>query len=220
MYQSQRARAYDRALEQLASMGLLFACDCTRQRLGPGGCCGGRCRPRQSELEEPVALRVAIPPGVNIAFDDRLQGPQAEDFGANGADFVVRRKDGYYAYQLAVVVDDAEQDISDVVRGSDLLDSTPRQIWLQRQLGYPTPRYMHLPVLNDACGRKLSKQNRAPALDTNLAPLNLRRCLAHLGQPTPPHALGETADILRFAARHWSPHALPRRVSLVAEPEP
>lgn len=217
MYQSRRAGAYDEALARLQSMGLLFACDCTRQRLGPGGRCGDRCRPRQADLEQPVALRVWIPPGAAVSFDDRLQGPQAEAFGLSGSDFVVRRKDGYYAYQLAVVVDDADQGISDIVRGSDLLDSTPRQLWLQQQLDYPAPRYLHLPVLNDTAGRKLSKQNRAPALDPTRAPRNLRRCLACLAQPTPPDTLLETADILRFAIRHWSPKALPQSLAITAE---
>jgi glutamyl-Q tRNA(Asp) synthetase len=121
-------------------------------------------------------------------------------------DFVVRRADGLFAYQLAVVVDDAAQGVSDVVRGADLLASTPRQIYLQRLLGLPQPRYLHLPVALDAAGNKLGKQTRAPALEKRAAAATLCRALAFLGQEVPPEAgQGAPREVLAWAAAHWEP---------------
>jgi glutamyl-Q tRNA(Asp) synthetase len=149
MWQSRRLPDYARALEQLRRGGLLFRCDCTRAMLGPDGACRGRCQPRQGQVGDPSALRVRVPGDCRIEFDDRLQGRQSHQLGQEWPDFVVRRKDGLDAYQLAVVVDDAAQGISHVVRGSDLLDSTPRQLFLQRLLGFPGLDYCHLPVITD-----------------------------------------------------------------------
>ena len=145
-----------------------------------------------------------------------MQGAQETALGATTADFVVRRKDGYDAYQLAVVVDDAWQGVTHVVRGSDLLDSTARQIFLQGLLGYPVPAYCHLPVITDGSGQKLSKQNHAPPLVDEQACANLRAALAFLGQPAPPDQLLTPAEILRFATGCWTCTQVPPVLSIAA----
>jgi glutamyl-Q tRNA(Asp) synthetase len=216
LFQSRRGTAYAAALEQLATAGLLFCCGCTRALLGPDGACCGNCRERQRLLAGPTTTRVAVPPSCHIEFADQIQGLVATALGAEAADFVVKRKDGLIAYQLAVVVDDAWQGISHVVRGSDLLDSTPRQIFLQQLLGHPTPRYSHIPVITDGTGQKLSKQNHAAALDDQQAPANLRAALRLLHQREPPPALGTTGEILAFATRCWAPGNIPAVLSISA----
>ncbi len=211
MWQSGRTAAYRAARERLAAAGHLFRCDCTRARLGPDGCCAGRCRPRQAQVTDPCAVRVEVPEGCRVVFHDQLQGPRESALGAEYPDFVVRRKDGLDAYQLAVVVDDDAQGITHVVRGSDLLDSTPRQIYLQRLLGCATPHYCHLPVLTDPAGHKLSKQNHAPPLDDGTPLANLRQALRFLHQPPPPPGLADAADLLAVAVAQWDPRRIPAR---------
>lgn len=219
MWQGSRGTAYAEALEALAAGGHLFRCNCTRQMLGPGGACAGRCRERQADIAEPWAVRVSVPADCRIEFRDRLQGPQVAALGRELPDFVVRRKDGLDAYQLAVVVDDASQGITDVVRGSDLLDSTPRQILLQQLLGYDEPVYCHLPVITNAQGQKLSKQNRAPALNDHRPAANLRRALRFLRQEPPPEQLREVGELLTFALRHWDLGRVPAALAVAATGE-
>jgi glutamyl-Q tRNA(Asp) synthetase len=216
LFQSTQADAYASGLDALAAAGHLFHCDCTRATLGPDGACCGRCRPRQDEVSPPRSSRVSVPPNYSIHFEDQLQGQQVTPLGLNTPDFVVKRKDGLDAYQLAVVIDDAEQGITHIVRGSDLLDSTPRQIFLQHLLDYPTPRYSHLPVITTAQGQKFSKQNHAPALDNNHATDNLRRALHFLHQPQPPSATDSIESILAFAAAHWAPQRIPAVLAIPA----
>ena len=216
LYQSQRSQAYDQALQRLADTGALFRCDCTRAMLGPGGSCNGRCQGRQRELSQPWALRLPVAEGTRIEFEDQLQGLQQEALHTELPDYVLHRKDGLYAYQLAVVVDDAFQAISHVVRGSDLLDSTARQIYLQKQLGLPQPIYCHLPVITNDQGQKFSKQNHAPALQASEASANLRAALAFLQQPAPPPELDHCQGILAFAVKHWCLDSLPRVMSVPA----
>lgn len=215
-WQSQRAPAYAAALAQLARGHHLFRCDCTRQLLGPGGACCGRCRERQADLVQPVAIRVAVPPGCHIRFIDRVQGILDVALGAELADFVIKRKDGLDAYQLAVVVDDAWQGITHIVRGSDLLDSTPRQIFLQQLLHEATPAYCHLPVITDIAGHKFSKQNHAPPLRDDRAGGNLRAALRFLRQVEPPAGIDRAADILAFACAHWEAQAVPAVPAIAA----
>ncbi|MFP3757550.1 MULTISPECIES: tRNA glutamyl-Q(34) synthetase GluQRS [Cupriavidus] len=191
-WQSRRESRYADALRRLDASGQLYPCGCSRkeiadslvhvrerhQTLGyPGTCRNGL----HGKL--PRAWRVRVPdgPAATICFDDRWQGRQCQDLETELGDFVLRRADGLWAYQLAVVVDDAAQGITHIVRGSDLLDSTPRQIHLQHLLGLPTPSYLHVPVVVNADGEKLSKQSGAQAIDT-AAPLDaLRMAGAHLG---------------------------------------
>ena len=213
-YQSQRGEAYAAALAELADRGLLFCCDCTRQKLGPDGACRGNCRNRQGHLATPVAIRVDPPRDCRIRFCDRIQINGCD--GIEVPDFVVRRKDGLFAYQLAVVVDDAWQGITHIVRGSDLLDSTPRQVFLQRALDCHTPMYCHIPVITDRGGQKFSKQNHAPALDDHDAPANLRAALNFLRQSEPPPALRTSEQILAFASEHWEPGRIPPVMAIAA----
>ena len=208
--QSTRSEAYTQALQTLQADGHVFNCDCTRQTLGPGGSCRGQCRQRQGQLKAPTATRVTVPPACHIRFEDQIQGWQDALLGSTTPDFILRRKDGLDAYQLAVVVDDAWQGITHIVRGSALLDSTPRQIFLQQLLGHSTPTYSHIPVITDARGQKFSKQNHAPALDNSAAPDNLRAALRFLHQEEPPAALDSTAHILEFAAHRWAAKKIPR----------
>lgn len=214
--QSERSQAYDAALQRLAEKGVLFRCDCTRAMLGPGGSCGGRCTPRQDDVSLPCALRLRVEPGTHIAFEDQLQGEQHDALENNLPDFTLLRKDGLYAYQLAVVVDDAYQGITDVVRGSDLLDSTGRQIYLQQQLGLPQPSYCHIPVITNDDGQKFSKQNHAPGLLASEATDNLRRALAFLRQPSPPAEFKRCHQVLEFATERWCIASLPRALAIPA----
>ena len=207
LFQSTRDELYRRALTQLQSAALAYGCACSRAEivqaqlaLGlpphiyPGTCRGGT-------GGRPVrALRLRVPDEV-VGFTDRACGPYAQNLAREVGDFVVRRADGLFAYQLAVVVDDAEQRVSDVVRGADLLENTPRQIWLQRALHLPTPRYLHVPVVTNAQGEKLSKQTGATALDTARPLRELERAWQHLGFPT----LGADGveAFLRLATELW-----------------
>ncbi len=221
LYQSDRRAAYEAALAQLQSQNLVYACGCSRKEIGDAALAGlhgarvypGTCRSGLAAGKVARALRVRVP-GALIAFEDAVQGRVAQDLGREVGDFVVRRADGAFAYQLAVVVDDAEQGVTDVVRGADLLDSTPRQILLQRLLGVATPRYMHVPAATDGAGVKLSKQTRAAPLD-RAAPLPaLRRALAFLGQATPP--ADTPAELWRSALAQWDPGRIPRRRAIQA----
>ncbi|MCB1664150.1 MAG: tRNA glutamyl-Q(34) synthetase GluQRS [Pseudomonadales bacterium] len=214
LYQSTRLEAYREALHQLQAQGLIYACDCSRQDVqGMGGVYDGRCRHRS----DPVtggALRVQVT-DETLHFDDLIQGLQAQQLGKECGDFVVLRKDGLFAYQIAVVVDDAWQHITHVVRGSDLLDSTARQIYLQQRLGYATPRYAHIPVAVNAEGQKLSKQHFARAIDDAHPAPQLWQVLQFLGQaPDPALANASTDDILHWAIQHWDIQAVPKLANI------
>ncbi len=171
VWQSRRQPLYEQAFEALRAAGRVYGCSCTRRELPPGPY-PGTCRPAAPPADQggtrarprPIrAWRFRVEPGVE-SFHDRWLGPQAQDVLAEVGDFIIRRADGLWAYQLAVVVDDGAQGITDIVRGVDLLDSTARQRQLARTLGLPCPRVMHVPLVRDASGRKLSKQNHAPGL--------------------------------------------------------
>jgi glutamyl-Q tRNA(Asp) synthetase len=142
--------------------------------------------------------------GSAIRFDDRLRGPQCQDLRTSCGDFIIRRRDGSYAYHLATVVDDAAAEVTEVVRGSDLLDSTPRQIYLQRLLQLPTPSYCHTPLVIAGDGRKLSKQNSAPSIDSLKPSDGLITVLEMLRQHPPPGLKKAAAkEILKWAMHHW-----------------
>ncbi len=164
VFQSQREAAYEQAFQRLRDAGHAFACACSRSDLDAhGGLHRDACiAPTDSSRE--CAWRLHAP-DITIGFNDLLLGPQSQNLRRDVGDFVIRRLEGWYAYQLAVVVDDALQGITEIVRGADLLDSTPRQIYLQRLLGLPTPAYVHLPLVLDVAGRKLSKQDRDQPVD-------------------------------------------------------
>lgn len=207
MYQSRRGPAYREALETLRDQGLVYACACSRKQLAetaPRGVDGpvypGTCR-RARHGPDGRALRLLVP-DTRVVFDDRLLGAVACDVARECGDFPLRRADGVYTYQLAVVIDDAEQGISHVVRGADLLVSTPRQIVLQRYLDLPTPRYLHLPVALDAHGDKLSKQTLAAPLHDGRPLPALRAAAAFLGMACPPD-LDELAAFRAWAVAAW-----------------
>ena len=183
LFQSTRRAAYDAAFGQLRDAGQVFPCWCSRADLAASGGLhrDGRCVAAPA-ADRPPAWRLRVP-DIEIAFDDALQGPQRQNLRETAGDFVIRRVEGYDAYQLACVVDDAHQGMTEVVRGADLLDSTPRQIYLQRLLGLPTPGYLHLPLARDADGRKLSKSEGAGAVDPADPLPALRQALAVLGLP-------------------------------------
>lgn len=211
VWQSQRLELYREALDRLSAMNATYWCACTRKEIADSaitpdgaGVYAGTCRPGFARGKSPRAIRLKTGPDP-IAFEDRLQGSIAQSVERDVGDFVVFRADGTFAYQLAVVVDDADQGITDVVRGADLIDSTPRQIHLQRVLGLPTPRYLHIPVAVSAAGEKLSKQKDAAEGSAR----DLRAALAFLGHAAP----ADVADgeLLVWAKGAWNPGAIPRK---------
>lgn len=209
VYQSSRIAAYDAAFEQLKQAGLVFPCWCSRSDLAAAGDIhrDGRCIASPAPDRAP-AWRIRVPDEC-IAFIDDLQGPQQQQLRDEVGDFVIRRVEGFYSYQLACVVDDAWQGITQVVRGSDLLDSTPRQIWLQRCLKLPTPSYLHLPLVLDSEGRKLSKSERSREIDPSDPMPALRHALAFLGI-APEETAVHPSELLEAALHHFDPHRLPQ----------
>jgi glutamyl-Q tRNA(Asp) synthetase len=207
--QSTRATLYQAALDRLLASGRAFACHCSRSALAAGGGIHRGCIARSRRRDPSIRLRV--PAGSVVAFDDRVHGRVVQDVAAEVGDVVLRRADGFWAYQLAVVVDDAAQGITEVVRGADLLDSTPRQILLQRALGLPTPRYAHLPLVIDGTGAKLSKSSAsAPVDDADPLPA-LRLAWRALGQPDAVLAgLPSLQAVLAAGVRGFDPARLPR----------
>ena len=195
MYQSQREVAYRNAFERLKNRSVVFPCFCSRADLEPfGGIHAEHCIAPADSSRTP-AWRVRVP-RESVEFLDLCQGPQRQMLRDEVGDFVVLRTEGWFAYQLVVVVDDSEQRISEVVRGADLLDSTPRQIYLQRLLGYPTPTYLHLPLVLGIDGQKLSKQDRARPVDRADPIPALRAAIEFLGVKTS----GIAANIDRLLA--------------------
>lgn len=205
-YQSQSGAAYQRALDQLLATGQAFQCPCSRKDLERSN---GRhhrpCQPSQPDLAQ--AWRFDSE-GWRVTFDDQLQGPQSEALQALSGDFVLKRRDLVFAYQLAVVVDDAALGVTDIVRGIDLLHATPRQVALQQALGLTTPNYYHLPVLCHPDGEKLSKGSGAPAVDGDPV-LNLSRVLQLLGLEAPAQ-LDSPSALLHWAETHWQIDRLKR----------
>ena len=199
LLQSQRSEAYAQALQQLQRDGHAFPCWCSRSDLEAAGAThrDGRCISALHDVREP-AWRLRVP-DTDITFEDGLQGTQRQNVRDAVGDFVLRRADGLWGYQLACVVDDAFQGITEVLRGCDLLDSTPRQILLQRLLRMATPAYLHLPLALDAQGRKLSKSNDAPAIDQSNPRAVLASALRFLGQPVP--GASDVATMLSIAAQ-------------------
>lgn len=210
-FQSQRHDAYEAVLQQLKEDERIYPCACSRKELkAHGGRHPAHCRTRPNwQTAPPYALRFAVSGQAQDWFD-RLQGPQHFEPRAEIDDFVLRRKEGFYAYQLAVVCDDIDQGITDVVRGSDLLDSTPLQLNLYEALGRPHPAYLHFPVILAANGQKLSKQNRAPAIDDTTPSTNLWRVLEALNHPPPEDLRGApSGELLAWGVGHWNPERLP-----------
>ncbi len=219
IYQSRRNDAYHAALDRLRRQQQVYACACSRREIADSGLRGiegpvypGTCRDGIGD-KAARAWRIDTR-GAVIALDDAVQGRITQNIEHDIGDFVLYRADQIYAYQLAVVVDDAEQGITDVVRGADLLDSTPRQIYLQQQLGLPTPRYLHVPVAVNAAGEKLSKQTRAQAVDAQHTLPALTAALGFLGQQPP--AFASVAELWTWAIAHWNRGRIPKTRALPA----
>lgn len=215
--QSERTPAYEAALARLQAAGLAYPCACTRRELAAGPLA------RDGSRRYPGTCRNGLPPGREgrawrvraegtIRFCDLVQGEQRIDLAADAGDYVVRRADGLFAYQLAVVVDDAEAGVTHVVRGADLLDATARQIHLLGLLGHPVPVHAHLPLATNAAGEKLSKQTLARAIDDHPPQAALLAALRFLGHNPPGALAGATlAELWDWARAHWSIAAVPRR---------
>ncbi len=212
LYQSTRFDAYEAALTQLANDGHTYPCGCTRKEISavsPNHVYPGTCRSGLPTGRNGRAVRVRSADD-EICFDDLLQGRQCRHLANDIGDFVVHRADGFYAYHLATALDDAFQQITEVVRGADLLDATFPQLHLQNLLKLPRPAYLHLPIAATREGKKLSKQTQAPAID-NVPPGDmLTRALSFLGQP-PPRELHDApaAELLEWAIAHWNLSHLP-----------
>lgn len=211
VFQSQRHEAYAAVVERLFNMGLAYTCTCSRRQLeGVGGLYPGYCR-NAGHPREAGAIRIRVPE-LTYAFDDRVQGHFQQHLGREVGDFIIQRRDGLYAYQLAVVLDDAWQGVTDIVRGADLLDNTPRQLYLQELLGFSQPRYLHIPLITQPDGHKLGKSYRSPPLATEQVTPLLLRALRALGQPVanmPTDA--PPSEVLAEAVVLWRPEAIPMR---------
>ena len=206
VYQSRRVEAHAQAFARLKSAGHVYPCWCSRNDLAPfKGIHPPHCMAPRDPAREP-AWRLRVP-ARNIGFEDAIQGHIRQDLRREVGDFVLLRADGWYAYQLAVVVDDAAQGITEIVRGADLVDSTPRQILLQELLDLPRLRYAHLPLALDREGRKLSKQERSLAVDGNEPLPALRASLAFLGQAVPPQQT--VAGLLSAALAQFDAQRIP-----------
>jgi glutamyl-Q tRNA(Asp) synthetase len=204
-YQSRRTPLYAEALNSLRTRGLTFECSCSRRELTTNSETGypGTCRTRPTRCG-PTATRFKVDDSAVVSFDDAVQGACRFEMRALG-DTVIRRRDGAFAYQLAVVVDDADQGVSDIIRGADLLQSTAWQIQLQQALQLPRPRYGHLPLVVEAARGKLAKSRRSLAIEPALAPSQLSQALCLL-QHKPPAGLhrAHPAALLDWASAHWS----------------
>ena len=227
IYQSQRQEAYQRALDRLNDLECLYACACSRQTIANTLASLGIETPRNQEMVYPgtcrpaylisnltedfkdsgKAWRIALPPNCHVDFQDLALGSQSQNLNQEVGDFVLRRSDGLFTYQLAVVVDDAEQGITHIVRGEDLLSNTARQIYLQKMLGYQRPEYLHLPLVLDEYGEKLSKQTLATQINTQdekHSLIELRKAAKHLGLKNLPDGESTTiAEWLLAATRAW-----------------
>lgn len=213
VFQSARSELYEAAFARLQADGLIYGCACSRRDVDqmieaqagrPAGVYPGTCASGAARGKPIRAFRVRVP-DQRVSFVDRAAGPYAQHLQHDVGDFIVKRADGLWAYQLAAVVDDAAQGITDVVRGADLLDNTPRQILLQRALGLPTLRYLHVPLLLNAAGEKLSKQSGATAIDVDQPLRELQRAAQHLGLGT--IAAASVESFLRCAVESWSSKA-------------
>jgi len=212
LYQSVQNQHYEKALQQLINQSLISPCLCTRKQLAETGSdiYPGRCRQRQLPEENEHALRI-IAHDTDITFNDTIMGKQSQNIQQQCGDFIIKRRDGLFAYQLAVVVDDALQGITEVVRGADLLDSTPRQIYLQQQLNVTTPNYCHLPLAVNSDGSKISKSEGAAKIDVKNKEKHLYSALKFLGQQPPADLVdGCVEDIWQWAITQWNIHTVPR----------
>jgi glutamyl-Q tRNA(Asp) synthetase len=215
LYQSSRIDAYQEAAGYLVSSGLAYPCSCSRREIDEFGTPGpqgviypGTCRGGHDTTRDAKAIRV-MTNSVELGFSDQIFGGFRQNLDRDVGDFIIRRSDSLYAYQLAVVVDDAFQQISRVVRGSDLLFSTPRQLFLQQLLGLPLPEYSHLPLVMDENGKKLSKQNMALPVDTKNPLQTLLQAARFLGQTPAAEIPSNLAEFWEWAISSWDTATIP-----------
>lgn len=216
IYQSQRHQAYRDALAQLKALGLTYYCNCTRKQIhSAGDYYQGQCRNKQLGAEN-AALRLKTITPVNV-FNDQLHSDIAINPALAAEDFIIHRKDGLFAYNLAVVVDDIYQGITEIVRGADLIEPTGRQIYLYQQLGAAVPTFLHLPLVSNPSGDKLSKQNHAPSLNKAKVKPLLIAAFAFLGLPVTRDLNDLSVEqLLQWGVEHWSIENLPRQKSIIA----
>lgn len=225
-YQSQRLGAYSDITDELVKRNLAYPCICSRKAIrSAGGIYPGTCRTRRlSPATIPAAIRLRVDPSVSgcqsmVHFEDLIQGLQSQEVAKEVGDFIIQRKDSLYAYQLAVVVDDIMQEITHVIRGSDLLCSTARQIYLFHVLGVTPPEYGHIPIAVNNTGQKLSKQNNSRAIEEASASHNLFTVLQVLNHK-PPNDLRKAPpkEIIQWAVTHWKRDQLPTGLTLPYSP--
>ena len=224
LFQSKRIDAYDSALMKLATEGLCFHCACSRRDVkNMKGGYSGKCRSNglsARELQYPIKKQHSTSIRIRtdlkkVGFEDAILGPFSSQLSESGGDFIIRRKDGMIAYQLAVVIDDAWQGVTNIVRGTDLLSSTPKQRYLQTVLGLAQPTYAHIPIVTDTNGTKLSKQAFARAIDTEDAFPLLFRALLLLGQRPPERQFSQSPNsLLSWAIEHWELQSVPKLASI------
>lgn len=218
LYQSRRSHFYAEALAELNRRDRIYPCGCSRKEVADSATLGlegavylGTCRHGLVDGKTARSWRVRTS-GKPITFVDEVQGVIQQDLAQDIGDFVLKRADGLFAYQLAVVVDDAAQDITHIVRGADLLDSTPRQIYLQHLLNLPTPQYLHVPLATNNNGEKLSKQTLAQAIDVEKPCNELWQALVFLGQDPPPELQLENLESFwSWAISHWNSMLIPKK---------
>lgn len=222
-YQSKRLDLYHDAVHELEKSGLTYRCTCSRRKITEIGLPGlegvrypGTCRTAKHQSTD-SSIRV-VTDDTSIAFEDRVQGEQQQRLQTDVGDFIIQRRGGLMAYQIAVVMDDADQGITEVVRGSDLLNSTPRQIYLQKLLGLDQPEYLHLPLAMHSAGDKLSKQTGAPGIEVAEGPKMLHSALEFLGQRPPTELFGApTAEILAWGMNNWKIANIPEKLGIPYE---
>jgi glutamyl-Q tRNA(Asp) synthetase len=216
--QSVHGEVYEQALQALTRLELTYYCRCSRRKLKGHRAYPGTCRAQRAPCAD-SAIRVLVGDAV-VEFDDLIQGPQRDELANTVGDFVVRRRDGLIAYQLATAVDDGADGIDSVVRGNDLLDNSARQIYLMRLLGLTPPSYAHIPMLTHPDGSKLSKQTFATPVDTNTVSANLARVLDWLGQSPPTHAdRWSSAELITWGVENWDLDQVPRVATIAVVPD-
>ena len=219
LFQSTRLNAYQSALYKLSQKSLTYRCDCSRASIKErGSVYDGHCRTRNKAPKHSFAIRIKTS-NRKIGFQDQIRGGFKQDIGKEVGDFIVLRKDKLFAYHLAVVVDDEYQKISHVVRGGDLISSTPQQIYLQQLLNFKTPRYAHIPVAVNESNVKLSKQSFSPGIERKKASHLIFQALQFLGQE-PPHSLSRASvpEQLQWALGNWDIHAVPKLANIREKP--
>lgn len=219
VYQSTRTDRYLACIDDLRQRGLVYDCGCSRSEIAALATAGiegpvypGTCREGLAPGREPRSLRLRVPDR-DMVCKDRIAPSLRQNLAQDLGDFIVRRADGYVAYQLAVVIDDADQGVTDVVRGADLYLSTPRQVYLQRTLDLPTPRYAHVPLVRGADGAKLSKQDKARPVDPKQPMEALRQAWQFLGQPASPPDIAVN-EFWRWARDAWRIDHVPSPLEL------